>query len=237
MAIANGCNSIGIVGGLGPRTTADFYVDLTDAFRKHGVSPRITIDNVAFPLRLEEEIIKHSRNERLLLPYLKASVRRLNLAGVDAIVMPCNTAHFFIDHLRKVSDAPIISIVEETARVIRKRGLKKVGILSSSKTLNSLMYQKKLLEEHISVLIPSREYQLDVSEFILSLLSGKMDEKAKKRICCLVEEMKARGAEAVVFACTDLRLGLQKNDIPLPVVDSYEALLNSAIRALKKKHF
>jgi aspartate racemase len=238
VAIAFGLNSIGIVGGLGPRTTAEFYFGLTDAFRTmHMLSPKITIDNVAFPLRLEKEIIKHSKNEILLLPYLRSSVKRLNLAGVDIIVMPCNTAHFFINPLREISEAPIISIVEETAEAVQKKGFKKVGILSSAKTLNSRMYQEKLLERNISLIVPCKSYQEKVSEFILGLLNGTIDTKMKKRICGLVEEMKENGAEAVVLACTDLRLGLQKADVSIPIVDSYEALLSASISAIEKKTF
>jgi aspartate racemase len=188
-------------------------------------------------LKLEKEIIKHSRNEALLLPYLKSSVMRLNLAGVDAIVIPCNTAHFFIEELRKNSKAPILSIVEETAAAVVRNGLKKVGLLSSAKTLQSGMYQKRLLENNINLIAPDGGYQLLVSDFILNLLNGKRDKNAKKVICSLVEEMKARGAEAVILACTDLRLGLQKADVSIKIIDSYEVLLNSAIRALEKKHF
>jgi aspartate racemase len=210
---------------------------LTNVFRKQGISPIIAIDNVAFPLRLEEEIIKKSMNEQLLLPYLKASVMRLNSVRVNSIVMPCNTAHFFIKDLREISAAPIISIVEVTAEAVKRNGFKKVGILSSAKTLQSGMYQKKLLENNISLILPDKEYQLAVSKYILDLLNGQVNEKAKKEVLHLAGEMKEKGAEAVVLGCTDLRLGLQKADIPLPIVDSYEALLASAIRAMEKKHF
>jgi aspartate racemase len=226
-------NNVGIVGGLGPETTARFYLDLTEAFRKQGISPKITIDNVAFPLSLEEEIIKLSKNEHLLLPCLKASVKRLNNAQVDAIVMPCNTAHLFIDQLRKISGAPIISIIEETAKSTRQMGLKKVGILSSAKTLQSQMYQKQLYG-NVSLILPDHDHQLQVSQYILNLLHGK--QKGKKAICDLGEEMKKQGAEAIILACTDLRLGLKRSDIDIPIIDSYEALLNAAIRAIEK-HF
>jgi aspartate racemase len=162
---------------------------------------------------------------------------RLNFAGVDVIVMPCNTAHFFIEELREHSKAPIISIVDATAATVKEKGLKNVGLLSSAKTIQSGMYQKKLLKENVSLLVPHSQYQSHVSRFILSILAGKMNNDEKKCTCTLMKEMKAKGADAVIFACTDLRLGLRKPDICLPVVDSYEALLISAIRAMEKKHF
>jgi aspartate racemase len=226
-------NSIGIVGGLGPETSARFYRDLASAFRVKGLSPRITLDNVAFPLMLEEQIIKRSINERILLPYLEASIARLNNSGVSSIVIPCNTAHLFINQLMGISNSPIISILDETAEAVRKTGLRTVGILSSAPSIK--MYEKKLLENKVSVIMPSREGQELVSDYILGLLNGKKQDSAI--ISSLAEDMKEKGAEAIVLACTDLGLGLDKADFSLPVIDSYDALLGAAIRALDKKTF
>ena len=108
-------NVFGIIGGLGPESTCNFYLNLCSKFRKNSNSyPSIVIDNVSFPCKLEREIIQKSKKEEELLPFLKESIRRLNKAQVDFIVIPCNTVHIFIDELRKESSTPILSIIDET---------------------------------------------------------------------------------------------------------------------------
>ena len=100
--------AVGIVGGLGPETTAEFYLNLIKKFRQNcDTYPLITIDNVDFPFYLEKEIIEESVNEEKILPFLKESIRRLNKVGSDFIVIPCNTVHIFIDELRKESSVKI----------------------------------------------------------------------------------------------------------------------------------
>jgi|WetSurMetagenome_2_1015567.scaffolds.fasta_scaffold111130_2 aspartate racemase len=229
-------SSLGIIGGLGPATTARFYGDIVGYFRqKHRSSPSITMDNVAFPLYLEEDMIKKSKNGKELLPYLKESIRRLNLAGVDAIVLPCNTAHMFIGELRCLSRLPIISIVEETAVFAKNAGCKTVGLLSSALTLNSRLYQNHFLDKGISIVIPDRTHQQVVSGFILGLLNGQKGDAGKIREIAGI--MKDEGAEAVILGCTDLQLGLEKSDLSVPIIDSYEVLLQKAISVLEKKTF
>src|SRR3989344_8382167 len=113
--------AVGIVGGLGPETTSEFYLDLIRKFRENtDTYPKIIIDNLSFPFYLEEEIIIKSTNEQKILPFLKESISRLNKAGSDFIVIPCNTVHIFIDELRKESLVPIMSIIDETIKFLEE---------------------------------------------------------------------------------------------------------------------
>src|SRR3989338_4892833 len=114
--------SVGIVGGLGPETTAEFYMKLIKLFRENcEYYPSIVIDSISFPFSIEEEIIRQSKNEHKILPYLKDSINRLNKAEVDFIVIQCNTVHIFINELRNIANVPIVSIIDEVIKMLKSK--------------------------------------------------------------------------------------------------------------------
>lgn len=226
--------SVGIIGGLGPETTAKFYLEVSDYFRKNSrLNPKITIANCAFPLELEEEIILRSKNEAKLFPFLKESVARLNKAEMDFIVIPCNTAHLFINELRKLSEAKILSILEEMVKEVKKRNISTVGILATSKTVESGLYQKALEKEGIGCVIPSKKSQKVLSECVLEILESKSDQKTKNKIKNIVQQLIEKGAEIIFLACTDLKLAIDKRSLPVKYIDSFDILSKATIKTMK----
>ncbi|MAG16066.1 hypothetical protein CMO88_03325 [Candidatus Woesearchaeota archaeon] len=224
--------SVGIVGGLGSKTTARFYLKISDCFRENRkVSPKITIDNCAFPLELEEEIILKSKNEAKLLPFLKESIARLNKAGVDLIVIPCNTAHLFIDELRKHSKAKILSILEEMVKEVKRKNISTVGILATSKIVESGLYQKILEKEGISYVLPNKKSRKVLSKCILEILENKSNQKTRNKIKKVFQHLLKEGAETVFLACTDLKLVLGKNIVKH--IDSFDILFEATIKEME----
>ncbi len=224
-------NAIGIVGGLGPEATARAYICLSNYFREKRLNPEITIDNAAIPTGLEEEIILKSRNEGKLLPHLKKSIERLNRTDVSIIIVPCNTAHLFIDELRKLSKARILSIIEATANEVRKKRIKAVGILATTKTTKSGLYQKHLKKEGVTCIVPYEKEQEALSNCILSILKKGNEERTKNTLLRIAGKLVDRGAKTIILACTDLSLAIRK-DLP-NCIDSLEALLNLAKETVK----
>ena len=223
--------SVGIVGGLGPETTAKFYLEISDYFRDNSsFNPKITIDNCAFPLELEKEIIDQSKNERRLLPFLKRSIMRLNKAGVDRIVIPCNTAHLFIDELLRFSTAKIISIVEETVKEVKKKPAT-VGILATTKTVKSGLYQNEFEKAGIKCVIPAKKSQKILSKCVLEILEGNNNE-TKNKIINVANELVDKGAEVLLLACTDLNLAIKSNELSIRSIDTFDVLLKASTKAI-----
>lgn len=222
--------AFGIVGGLGPETTARFYTELTERIRKgQGLSPPVVIDNVTFPVALENDIIKEAKNTGKLLPHLKKSVERLNKAGAQTIVIPCNTAHLFINELRNESKARIISIVEETVKELLARQVSKAGILATTATITSGLYQKALKNAGITSILPNKEQQKELSCSILSVLRKEKPKDFSKTANALTK----KGAGAIILACTDLYQISFLNKINAEVVDTFEILLKKAIKTME----
>jgi len=180
---------LGIIGGMGPETSSKFYLELIERSRKFCDSyPSIIMDSISIPFSLEEDIIQKSKNENKFLPILNESIVRLNKIGVDLVVIPCNTVHIFIDDLRKESDAPIISIIEETLERIKERGCKNVGLLASTKTIDSKLYENLMRKNGINVILPTRKEQDGISRIIVKILKNEVTENDKNVINRIIKK-------------------------------------------------
>src|SRR3989344_5572385 len=115
--------TVGIIGGLGPATTSKFYLEIVQkCFDKNKHSrPPILIWNVPIPFKVEEDLIVRGQGEDRFLPFLIDAARRLENGGANFLVIPCNSVHIFIDHIRKSVNVPVLSIVEETVKVLKKQ--------------------------------------------------------------------------------------------------------------------
>lgn len=207
---------LGIVGGLSPEVTAEFYLKIVEQSR-HFMDryPHIIIDSIPLDSALEREIIVNSKDETRLLPFLLESVRRLQ--NTDLIVIPCNTAHIFIEDLRKESSVPILSIVEETAHFLKTSGHKKCGLIATTSTVKSDIYR----DESVEFFQPTAEEQLDISRTILKSIRNELTETDKANIRIIAEKM-LRNYGCVVLGCTDMRFIVQGH-----YVDSFEILADA----------
>lgn len=223
--------TIGIVGGMGPDTTSEFYLKMIELARKYSTGyPSILIDNVSFPFYLEKEIILHSRNEEKILPFIKESILRLNKAGADFIVIPCNTVHIFIESFRNFSSVPVLSIVEESVKEIVSNNFKCVGILGTTKTIENGLYQKELEKREIKFILPSTNSQNKLSASIVKMLEGQKDYVIVKEVA---NELISQGCDSLLLACTDLQLVVSEIDFEVNVLDTMDILVKKSFETLK----
>ena len=223
--------TIGIIGGLGPETTAEFYLNLIESARTHcSRYPSIIIDSLSFPFSLERDIIQHSKNEEKLLPALKSSVERLNRAGADFIAIPCNTVHVFIGELRDYSQVPIISIIDETLAAANKRHYERVGLLATTKTIDARLYDMASKKYKIDVIAPTNAEQNGISRTITKILECDTSDKDKELVKSVVDSLEQRGAEAVILGCTDLQLILKQKDVGVELIDSMKTLADAVFK-------
>jgi aspartate racemase len=227
---------LGIVGGIGPETTSKFYLELIEKSRMVCDSyPSIIIDSISFPFSLEEEIIQESKNENKIFPILKESIARFNKIGVNLIVIPCNTVHVFIDGLRKESNVPIISIIDETIKRIKDGNYRNVGLLASKKTIDSKLYEIPMKKNGTNIILPTDKEQKEISKIIIETIRNKITEKRKNVIKEVIKNLIKRGSDVVVLGCTDLQIILNNYEFDVELLDSFEILLESTFQRIMKK--
>ncbi len=212
----------GIIGGLGPDTTAKIYLALA-TFQEFEVYPDILISNVSFPKVLEEEIGVRGKDCELILPYLLKSIRCLEGAGSDFIVLPCNTLHSLLQELRKNTQLEILDLVGEVSNYVSGK-YDVVGIIGTSKTKEEKLYDRKL--KSVKLIYPDDSEQKRVSNIIIRIIRCQADKKDKEFLEGLISDMVMKGAEKIIFACTDLGNLIIDN---VSVIDSTKILINSII--------
>lgn len=146
--------TIGILGGMGPMATADLFqkiTALTDAAGDNG-HIRVYIDsNASIPDRTAA-ILAGGEDP---VPAMADALRHLELCGADCVVMPCNTAHYFLPRLEPLTKLPFLSMIEAAAEVCRTRFPgKTVGILATTGTLSAGLYQEALSAAGVPFLVP-----------------------------------------------------------------------------------
>ena len=157
-----------------------------------------------------------------------SGAKKLELIGVDFIVMPCNTAHYFYEEIKKEISIPFLSITGETAKKVKSKNFNKVGLLATGTTIKFKIYNKDFDKLDIELVVP--EKQEKVTKVIMNILAGKKLEKDKEELKQIIEELKSNGAEAIVLGCTDIPILLQQGDVDIKVFDTVEVLAESTIK-------
>jgi aspartate racemase len=213
--------SVGIVGGLGPESTIDYYRRILEAWERvrPGSSPSIVIDSLDV-----QTALRLVANDRAgLIEYLAASIRRLAGAGVDFIAMTANTAHIAFDELAAASAVPLLSIVETCAVEAQRRGLKRLALLGTRFTMEAPFYPDVFARQGMDVVPPSAEERTWLHErYVGELLKGDFRDTTRRQVIAMIERLRnLSDVDGVILGGTELPLLLQSPDIAgLPTLDT-----------------
>jgi len=226
---------LGVIGGLGPETGCKFCLYVNRKFKPLTKrQPHILLDNLPISQEAEERLINGNPSQEHL-DLLLASVERLNKLDADLIVIACNTVHIFIDKLRKESTAPILSIIEETAKKCKDMTITKVGILGSTKTIKSELHANELSKWNIESITPNDTDQQFVSECIIRIINNQIRDNDKIRMIKIIEKLEKKGARGILLGCTDLPLLISDQDANIPIINTTQILEDSSVNKLINK--
>ncbi|HOG01347.1 MAG TPA: amino acid racemase [Clostridia bacterium] len=221
--------TVGIIGGMGPLATADLFakiVRFTAAGNDREHIHTIIDSNTAIPDRTAA-ILGLGPSP---VPELVKSAQLLENAGADLLVMPCNTAHFYYDDIRRATRLPLLHMLRLTAEEIKLRALKKVALLATDGTVKTGIYARLFEERGIPYVLPDEAGQSAVMDAIYAgVKAGRRDYDTSALRRALDESME-RGAEAFVLGCTELPVAFAQYRLDYPVVDPTETLAKAAIR-------
>lgn len=226
--------TLGIIGGLGPDATAQFYLEVIKKSKRKIKNryPSIHIYNIPLPFDIEKNFHTDNPTEKAkknMLKYLVKAASRLESAGTDIIAIPCNTVHVFIDQVRNQINIPILSIMETVRTYSAKNKFKKVGLLGTKVTMQTNLYPKELEKSEIKILTPEAKDQSFVLELTEKILNGAQTKKDKIRLVKIIKKLKQRNIDAVILGCTELPLFLKQADTKVPLIDTIDVLANKAV--------
>lgn len=152
----------------------------------------------------------------LILPYVIKSVRQLENAKVDFIIMPCNTLHKLIPQIRKETNIEVLDLVEEVSRYVVNK-YRTIGLLCTNKTRNERLYDNNL--SGINIIYPNQVEQNNLSQIILRIIRNSSTQYDLDYLSNIIEKMIKLGAEKVVLGCTDLANLVKDNPYTLDSTD------------------
>ena len=216
--------AVGIVGGLGPESTIDYYRRILEVWERHepGSSPSIVIDS----LDVQRALDLVARDRAALIEYLLGSLRRLAGAGVDFAAMTANTPHIVFDDLAARSPVPLVSIVDVCAGEAKARGLTRVALLGTRFTMEAPFYPDVCARYGVAIVVPGAAERAWIHErYVGELLKGEFRDDTRDEFAALVRRLRQdAGVEGVVLGGTELPLLL-----PSPVIADIPALDTTAL--------
>jgi aspartate racemase len=213
--------TIGMIGGLGPESTLDYYKRIIEASRVKGTldTPEIIIYSVSL-----EEVLSLVGKEQWdhLIYLLVAKIKSLHRAGADFAFISANTPHIVFDQVQEKSPIPLLSIVTATLEKTKELGLKKVGLLGTRFTMEKNFFLGPFSAAGIDVVVPpSADQEYIHSKLMHEIELGIITDETRSGLLKIIERMVERDqVEAVILGCTELPLILEKDEFGIPFLNT-----------------
>src|SRR5437764_9467720 len=224
--------TLGIIGGLGPESTIDYYGRIIALYRERtadGSYPQFIINSINMKKGLD---FMDANNLGGMAEYLLEEIGRLAQAGATFGLISANTPHIVFDEVASQSTIPLISIVEATCAAAKARKLKRLALFGTRYTMQANFYPKVLAREGIDLLMPEREEQDYIHEkYFSELVPGKFLPETRAGLLAIVDRMKAKsGIDGVILAGTELPLLLRDPDHNgIPFLDTTKIHCEAAV--------
>jgi aspartate racemase len=221
--------TIGVIGGMGPAATVDFFAKLVAATgaERDQDHLRILIDNNPRVPDRNGAIAGIGPSPG---PQLAESARGLQRAGADFLVIACNTAHAFQADIEAAVSIPLLSMIDATVDAAMDDGARRVGVLAADGCRRARLYQNAFEARGVNALFLADEAQLDFMNLLYRIKAGDIGDDVRRRMAAMALSLNARGAQAVIAACTEVPLVLPPDTLAVPVISSTDALVARAVR-------
>jgi len=214
---------IGIIGGLGPEATIDYYREIINVFKNKDGDlnyPEIIIYSVNMSEFLAFIRAKEYDNAT---SYLLEKIRELQLAGAEFVAMSANTPHMLFDRLKEKAGIPLISIVEATRDECLKKGLKRTGLFGTGFTMDASFYPDVFKKHGIEVVMPDEEDKVLINHKLFSEIElGIFKDETRQLLIEIIGKMiREQQIDSMILGCTEFPLILDKETYEgIPVLNT-----------------
>jgi len=223
---------IGMIGGLGPESTLDYYRLLIETHRK-SVRDESNPEIVIYSMDINKLIhMMANKQWNDAVNCLVDGLRVLHGASADFGFISSNTPHIVFDRVKELSPIPLLSIVEETCKQVEKNCIKKVGLLGTLFTMQSDFYQNVFKNKNIQIIVPTEEEQQYVHNKIMTEIElGNYFDETRVGLLKIIKKMRdEHSIEGLILGCTELPLILTRDEFGIPFFNTSKIHVDSIIQ-------
>ena len=227
--------TLGVVGGLGPESTLDYYQKIIALYRERkpdGSYPHFIINSIDLRKGLD---FLDANDLAGMAAFLVEAINVLARAGADYGLISANTPHIVFDDVAPRSPIPLISIVEATCAFAKAQKMKRVGLLGTRFTMQATFYPKVFSREGIEVVAPDAGEQDYIHDkYLNELVPGKFLPQTRAGLLAIVDRLKLNhGVDGVILAGTELPIILtEKVHNGVPMLNTTEIHCRAAVDAM-----
>jgi aspartate racemase len=206
--------TLGIVGGIGPESTIDYYKLLVSRYRERSPAneyPSVVINSIEASRVLR---MLYARDLSALAGRLVEAVRQLELAGADFGLIAANTPHLVFDEVARASRLPLISIVEAARDAAVRLGRTKLALFGTQFTMEAGFYDTLFAKSGMEIVVPEAEERAFIHQkYMEELFAGRFLPETREGLVSIIAAMRERAAvDAVILGGTELPLILRESD-------------------------
>jgi aspartate racemase len=224
---------IGIIGGLGPEATIDYYTQIIDAFKNDSGDlnyPEIIIYSVNLSVFIG--LMKEKKYDRVTSLLLE-KIEGLKSAGAEFAALSANTPHLVFDSIKEKSGIPLISIVEATCEECIKKGLKRTGLIGTGFTMNASFFPDVFNRRGLEVVMPEKEDKELIDYKVFSEIElGIFKEDTRRYLIGIIEKMvREQHIDSMILGCTEFPLILKESEYAgIPVLNTTKIHVDAIVR-------
>ncbi len=228
--------TIGLLGGMSWESTVAYYREINEGVKKRlgGLhSAKIAMYSVDFdPI----EQFQHAGDWEGTSKILIGAAKSVEAAGADFLVICTNTMHKVAPEIEAAIKIPLLHIADATAAVLVSQGVRKVGLLGTMFTMDQDFYKGRLASHFgLEVLVPTQEDKAVIHQVIYNeLCLGLIDSASKAAYLAIIEDLAAKGAEAVILGCTEIGMLVNQADTHVPLLDTTRVHAEAAVNMATK---
>lgn len=221
----------GILGGMGPMATVDFIskiIEQTQVNRDQDHLRMIIYNNPKIPSRIDA----FKPGNPSPLPELVRTAITLEKAGADYIMIPCHSAHYWLDELQQSITIPIYSIIECTVENIQLRNdIDNILLIATETTLRSGLYQQAFSKLSVQLILPSPDEQKRIQHMIhIIKTNSDLLDNGIIELRNILNEYKKKGVHTAIAGCTEIPLIINHLDNEFEFIDPTLLLARKAVQ-------
>ena len=222
--------TIGLIGGTTWHSTIEYYRIINETVNEK-LGGKHSARCIIYSMNFEETMVKNWEDWDEITKSLTFFAKKLENAGAELLIICANTPHKIADSIQSEISIPLIHIADVTGKKIQEKGLKKVGLIGTSYTMNEDFIKERIKDKYgIEVLVPDIDDQNIIEDIILNELTfNNLKDSSRKKYIEIIEKLVDNGAEGVILGCTEIPLLIKQDDVEIPVFDTTSIHAKAAV--------